>query len=90
MKKNLLAISILKDEATTFSRNVRDQTPKDVPAYIRNELNSTQLRWISMSSIVDFMFIIPCIVNQFQKKSNKMALLYSILLIPVSRSTCFG
>jgi hypothetical protein len=28
--------------------------------------------------------------NMFQKNSNKMALLYSILLIPVSRSTCFG
>jgi hypothetical protein len=25
-----------------------------------------------------------------KKNSNKMALLYSILLIPVSRSTCFG
>jgi hypothetical protein len=36
------------------------------------------------------MFIIPCIVNQFPKNSNKMTLLYSILLIPVSRSICFG
>lgn len=54
MKKCLLAISILKDEATSFSRNVRDQIPRNVPACLRKELNSTQLRWIRMSSIIEF------------------------------------
>jgi hypothetical protein len=29
-------------------------------------------------------------IPKFQKNSNEMTLLYSILLIPVSRSTCFG
>jgi hypothetical protein len=37
-----------------------------------------------------FMLIIPCIVNQFLKSSNKMTLLYSILLFPASRSAGFG
>jgi hypothetical protein len=32
----------------------------------------------------------PRNTKQFQKKSNKVTLLYSILLIAVSRSTCFG
>jgi len=54
MKKFLLAISILKDEATTFSRNFMDQIPRDVPACLRNDLDSTQLRWIRMSSIIEF------------------------------------
>jgi len=53
MKKFLLAISIVKDEATTFSRNVRDQIARDLRAGLRNELNSTQLRWIRMSSITE-------------------------------------
>jgi hypothetical protein len=39
---------------------------------------------------INFRLIIPCIVNQFQKSSNKMTLLYSILLFPASRCTCFG
>ena len=54
IKKFLLAISILKDEAITFSRNVRDQTPRDVTAYLINELNSAQFRWIRMSSKTEF------------------------------------
>jgi hypothetical protein len=53
MKKFLLAISILKDEATTFSRKFRDQIARDLRACLRNELNSTQLRWIRMSSITE-------------------------------------
>jgi hypothetical protein len=48
----------------------------------------TRRIWNLSIERISFMFIIPCIVNQFQKNSNKMALLYSILLIPVSPSTC--
>jgi hypothetical protein len=33
---------------------------------------------------------LACFMFNSKKNSNKMTLLYSILLIPVSRSTCFG
>jgi hypothetical protein len=52
----------------------------------RTRLDATLIRTLP----VFFMLIILCIVNQFQKSSNKMTHLYSILLFPASRSTCFG
>jgi hypothetical protein len=48
------------------------------------------LRITTTRALKYHMLIIPCIVNQFQKSSNKMTLLYSILLFTASRSICFG